>query len=316
MAKNKDFEADDDFDTARFEIMQRLVRDGKKSSQWRQMSWGSLRDPERSPSHFDMTVSKFLSFESELQSKPIESDLDKYPKPSLAVDVAILSVIPVGNTHRLIALATQRGVGHESGSWSLPGRMVRERETLEQTALDALRLKLGITGVEVEQLRVFDDPDRDPRGWVISVAHIATISSDIAFDALAKSDVAPILIDEDGITLPDNQVDLPFEQMHILREAVKELRRRYSLLPDPGRILDDEFTLTQLREVHEAIQDVEIAPDTFRREMLPNLTATGHRVEGSVGKPPMMYRRKELFESKVRTSRMLSARMIEADEFL
>ena len=115
---------------------------------------------------------------------------------------------------------------------------------------------------------------------------------------------------------PNNQSDLPYEQRQILREAVKELRRRYSLLPDPGRILDDEFTLSQLREVHEAIQDTEIAPDTFRREMLPNLKATGHRAEGFVGKPPMMYRRKDRRESTVRTSRMLSARMIATDEFM
>ena len=124
------------------------------------------------------------------------------------------------------------------------------------------------------------------------------------------------MIDAESCTLPDSQLELPFEQIEILHEAVKELRRQYALLPDPGHILDDEFTLLQLREIHEAVHDDEIAPDTFRREMLPNLQATGHRQEGVVGKPPMMYRRKERRVSKVRTSRFISQKMINADDVL
>jgi len=246
----------------------------------------------------------------------LDSDLTQFPRPSVAADVAVLSVIDLEGRPSLVALATRRGPGHEEGTWALPGRMLREHETLEKTANDAVKLKLGINELNLDQLRVFDEPDRDPRGWVLSVAHMATVSAQVAERAIDSPDVAAIFITNGDYHFPNNQSDLPYEQRQILREAVKELRRRYSLLPDPGLILDDEFTLSQLREIHEAIQDTEIAPDTFRREMLPNLKATGHRAEGSVGKPPMMYRRKDRRESTVRTSRMLSARMIATDDFM
>ena len=275
---------------------------------------------------FDSSIKNFLKEISLEKRRPglklnwfqidSESDLTQFPRPSVAADVAVLSVIDFEGRRSLVALATRRGPGHEEGTWALPGRMLREHETLDKTANDAVKFKLGIDELELDQLRVFDEPDRDPRGWVLSVAHIATVPAQVAERAIVSPDVAPIFITDGDYHFPSNQSDLPYEQRQILREAVKELRRRYSLLPDPGLILEDEFTLSQLREVHEAIQDTEIAPDTFRREMLPNLKATGHRAEGSVGKPPMMYRRKDRRESTIRTSRMLSARMIATDDFM
>lgn len=261
-------------------------------------------------------------FENETsRSQPLtfdtnKSDLLSFPRPNVAADVAVLSVIENEGRPALVALAHLRGPGHEAGTWALPGRMLRPNETLDQTAQEAIRLKLGIHELELDQLRVFDEPGRDPRGWVLSVAHLATVPAQVAQYAISNPDVSPIFITDDEFRLPENQTALPYEQQLILREAVKELRRRYSLLPDPGRILDTEFTLLQLREVHEAIQGIEIPPDTFRREMLPNLVPTGHRAEGTVGKPAMRYRRKELRKSKVRASRLLSARMIEVDEVL
>ena len=289
----------------------------------RHVSWDDLEklkfmvDIDPNLNFFSMDLkSSIRPDESENIKGNSESDLEEFPRPSIAVDVAVLSVIEINNRHFLVALANQRGPGHEEGSWALPGRMLRERETLEKTALDAVALKLGINDIHVDQLRVFDDPHRDPRGWVLSVAHLATVPSRIAREALSRRDVAPIIIDADGVTLPNDQTDLPYEQMKILREAVKELRRRYALLPDPGYILDADFTLLQLREIHQAVHDDEIAPDTFRREMLPNLKATGHRQEGVVGKPPMMYQRKERDASKVRTSRFISSKLIDADEVL
>ena len=326
MPKNRDFSGDSpevDSDLTSFLTFDLLKGKGRK------IRWTALKKYKDDDLFFDNApiASNFqnsmMAFDEvmfdplpERKSKPVKSDLNKFPKPSVAVDVAVLSVIQTEKKMQLVALATLRNSGHAQGSWALPGRILREHETLEQTAIDAVAIKLGIDDVRVNQLRVFDDPKRDPRGWVLSVAHIATIPARVAKRALRQGHVAAILIDAESCTLPDSQLELPFEQIEILHEAVKELRRQYALLPDPGHILDDEFTLLQLREIHEAVHDDEIAPDTFRREMLPNLQATGHRQEGVVGKPPMMYRRKERWVSKVRTSRFISQKMINADDVL
>ncbi len=69
-----------------------------------------------------------------------------------------------------------RRAGARAGGWALPGRFRRERETLadavERTLEDKCHLNSGdLAGRMPRQLHVFDDPDRDDRGWVLSIAH-------------------------------------------------------------------------------------------------------------------------------------------------
>src|SRR5262245_31551326 len=98
--------------------------------------------------------------------------LDQYPRPSVAVDVALLTV----EADRL-AVLLHHGVDPYDGSrrWSLPGGFVHPDERLADTVRRVLRDKCGIAGLVPRQLQVFDDPDRDPRGWVMSVAHAASV---------------------------------------------------------------------------------------------------------------------------------------------
>ncbi|MDP9406447.1 MAG: NUDIX domain-containing protein, partial [Actinomycetota bacterium] len=100
--------------------------------------------------------------------------LADYPRPSLAVDVALLTVLYDGRRARLGVLVHER----HDGSWSLPGTFVHEGERLREAALRALAGKAGVRGREPEQLRVFDDPERDWRGWVVSVAHVDLVAVD------------------------------------------------------------------------------------------------------------------------------------------
>src|SRR5947209_1060501 len=84
--------------------------------------------------------------------------LADYPQPSVAVDVALLTVAPNGSRPSLAVLVHRR----EEDTWSLPGSFLRIDERLDAAALRALRDKVGVTGERPRQLRVFDDPDRDP----------------------------------------------------------------------------------------------------------------------------------------------------------
>ena len=227
-------------------------------------------------------------------------ELKGFPCPHIAVDVALMTIDPRGAYPRLCVLLHRRGPGHVEGMWALPGRFVRERDTLENTAQQALELKLGIRRTNVQQLHVFDDPDRDPRGWVMSVAHTGTIDWDSCVEYTHHlRDVIAAPIQDHELDIPDGQSRLPYEQREIVRYALRELRRQYALLPDPGHFLPEEFTLLQLREVHQAVQDDEIQADTFRREMKPNLIPTGNFATGGVGKPAELYRRKDRSSSTV-----------------
>jgi len=122
-------------------------------------------------------------------------------------------------------------VQNKSG-WRLPGTFVHERETLADAVLRFLRDKAQIEGLRPRQLHVFDAPDRDDRGWVISEAHLVVVPEASAplTQLRPVSEVHGLVLDHDDI------IDL----------AVRTLRAAYRTAPDPERLLGAEFTLLEL----------------------------------------------------------------------
>src|SRR5215469_6518494 len=98
--------------------------------------------------------------------------LADYPRPSVAVDTALLTVLP-GEKH-LSVLQVQRP---EPPGWALPGTFLREGERLIDAVRRSLQDKAGVEGMSPRQLQVFDDPHRDSRGWVLSVAHVDVVTA-------------------------------------------------------------------------------------------------------------------------------------------
>jgi len=227
---------------------------------------------------------------------PEDPELARYPGPHVAVDIALLTVVP--DTPGTLAVVVHRRApdAHGPGEWALIGRMVRERDTLADTVQEALRAKCGIPGLEPQQLFVADAPDRDSRGWVMSAAHIATEPWDRLMPHLDGRDNLGLIevahSPEIAFSLPDGQAALPYEQDAIVREAIAALRSRYAERPDPGHFLPEEFTVHQLRGVHEAVLGVRLDKDVFRRQMTPFLVATDRMSEGSVGRPARLFRRR------------------------
>jgi len=220
------------------------------------------------------------------------SDLERFPAPHLAVDVAVMTVPPEGPLSVLLV----RRSGDRDGMWALPGRFVRERERLAQSVAITLEEKVGLSpaslrGLAPRQLHLFDDPDRDDRGWVMSAAHLLTLPYERV--AVALQSEAVMLARIDGVrAIVPGQRRLPYGQDAIVEFAVEEMRLLYSTQPDPeGLIAESEFTLAQLRDVHTAVLDADWQIDTFRRHMIPQLVDTGRRSEGGVGRPAALYRR-------------------------
>jgi hypothetical protein len=149
-----------------------------------------------------------------------------------------------------------------------------------------LTQKVGISGGHPAQLAVFDDPHRDDRGWVLSVAHLAVIPYAALVDA--------VLADPDRVRLApvSRPGPLAFDHTGIVRAAKHELRRRYADHPDPERLLGSRFTIRELRDVHEAIAGKTLQKDTFRRAMEEHLRGTGTMSSGTVGRPSQRFSRK------------------------
>jgi 8-oxo-dGTP diphosphatase len=209
--------------------------------------------------------------------------LEDYPRPSVAVDTAVLTV----ERGLLCVLLVHPRDPDGPVGWRLPGTFLHPGERLSDAVVRSLREKAGVTGLRPEQLHVFDDPARDDRGWVLSVAHLDVVRADLVPSG-PRSRLTPVA------EVPD----LPFDHRTIIDVATEALRRRYESSPDPSRLLepvepDGSFTLRELRLIHEAILGRKLPPDTFRRTMRDALVDTGRMSLGRRGKPAELYRRRD-----------------------
>lgn len=237
--------------------------------------------------------------------------LADYPHPSVAVDTAVLTVpVPVSELGqgRLSVLLTLTNDATVSGAdeWRLPGTFLHTGETLADAVLRSLREKAGVEGLQPRQLRVFDAPDRDERGWVLSVAHLVAVPVG-RIPLTPRTKIVPV----------DELPKLQYDHAEIVDAAVKALRDEYLRAPDPANLLpefehegmvaneaaptdasprggqDNEpggaFTMRDLRSLHEAVQGKRLVADTFRRAMLPGLKPTGLMRRGVRGKPAELF---------------------------
>lgn len=210
--------------------------------------------------------------------------LTDYPRPSVAVDTAVLTVSP---EQGLCVLLVQRMGHHGHGAWQLPGTFLHPGETLARAALRALADKAGVTGLRPVQLTVLDDPARDDRGWVLSVAHLDVVP----WERVARIEVAP---GQPAVRLVGVSAahDLAFDHDRIVALAVERVRLQYRTAPDPRGLLAEPFTLRQLQRLHEAIAGAPLLKDAFRRRMERQLEPTGQVLEGVVGKPAQLFVRR------------------------
>lgn len=193
-----------------------------------------------------------------------------FPRPALAVDTALLTLPPGKGLHVVL-------VKRDTGELALPGRILRPGERLSDAVLVSLAEKAGVRGRTPRQLKVMDDPDRDDRDWVVSVAHV---------DVVPYGDLPDVVL-KPVDRLPRLWQDHP----EIVRLAVAEVRRAYRAAPDPWRLLVGPFTLHELHQLHQLVGD-ERLKDTFRRDVLADLLPAAGVRTGSVGKPAQLYRRR------------------------
>jgi 8-oxo-dGTP diphosphatase len=206
-----------------------------------------------------------------------------FPRPTLAIDTALLTVDL--DRRQLLVAEMWRA---DTGSWALPGTFVRRGETLADAVRRCLQDKLGIRGIKPRQLQVFDDPDRDHRDWVVSVAHVAVVRPEqlesLARDRRAGLRLAPV----------DRPGELSWDHPRMLRLAKEHVRSRYQTEPDPERLLGPRFTLSELQRVHEAVAGEEIDQFRFRRLMKDQVVGLEAFEEpaGGRGRPARVFRRR------------------------
>lgn len=180
----------------------------------------------------------------------------------VAVDVIIFTVntdAPVATA--LEVLLVKRGIAPFAGRWAIPGGFVLPKESLENAALRELEEETGVREVYLEQLYTFGDPERDPRGRVISVSYFALISAEQR-PIQAGSDAA------EARFFPMSQLPpLAFDHERILEYALARLRNKLEYTTVGFQLLPAKFTLSELQRVYEAILGRELDKRNFRRKL-------------------------------------------------
>jgi 8-oxo-dGTP diphosphatase len=193
----------------------------------------------------------------------------------VTVDIAVFTLMdkPVppksGQAPRkeLAAVLIVRGGDTEAGRYALPGGFVHEDEGLAAAAIRELHEEAGLElpTSAIHQFRAYGDPDRDPRMRVVTVAHTALTSIDVALEAgtdAKEVEIVPVS------KVLDGEISLAFDHDQILRDALEFVR---GLVEETSAILElcpESFTLTELRHACEAVWGFEVDRATFNKRVL------------------------------------------------
>jgi 8-oxo-dGTP diphosphatase len=190
----------------------------------------------------------------------------------------------------LSVLLARRLEEPQRGMFALPGGFVGVNESPEQTAERKLREKTGVGSVHLEQLRTYAEPDRDPRGWLPSIAYMALVAP----EALPADGPPGREASWHGLeALPD----LALDHARIVDDAVWRLHARVAdkawFVRVAGGLLPDRFTLSQAQRLYEALRGEPVDPANFRRDVRATglLTDTGELHSEGPGRPGRVYQR-------------------------
>lgn len=179
----------------------------------------------------------------------------KYPHPAVTVDCVIFGF----NGSDLNVLLVQRAIDPYKGCWAFPGGFVQ----IDESSLDAARRELKEeTDLETDtltQFHTFDNPLRDPRERVITIAHYALVKMK---DVIGGDDAAA------AKWFPVSKIPgLAFDHDMILRYAMAELRRKIHFEPIGFDLLPEKFSMKELQTLYEAVLGVKFDRRNFYNKM-------------------------------------------------
>ncbi|MEQ6024496.1 NUDIX domain-containing protein [Streptomyces sp. NPDC048405] len=206
---------------------------------------------------------------------------------AVTVDLAVLT-LRAGALHVLLV---ERGQEPYAGRWALPGGFLLPQESAETAARRELAEETGladVTGLHLEQLRTYSEPDRDPRMRVVSVAFAALLPDPP--EPHGGGDVA------EARWVPyDEARGLAFDHDRVLADARHRVGAKLEYTCLATAFCPAEFTLGELQQVYETVWGTALDRPNFRRKVLatPGFVEPvpgAARLTGGRGKPAAVYR--------------------------
>ncbi|MGX7196778.1 NUDIX domain-containing protein [Enterococcus olivae] len=241
-----------------------------------------------------------------------QQEQPQYDKPSVTVDMVLMCY---NKEHdQLKVLLIQRKGQPYRHSWALPGGFITPNESTGQSVIRETKEETGVTisAQNIEQLHTFSRPDRDPRGWVITVSYLAFIgeeplsagddASEVRWFSLERKEEKLYLINSDVEIILDLQTGdssgkntLAFDHSEIILKAFLRIANKMEHEPQVLQLLGEDFTITEARKVFAKFLGVDfrsIDHSNFKKAMLHCFEEIGERPVG-IGRPSKVYRLKQ-----------------------
>lgn len=207
----------------------------------------------------------------------------------LTVDLVILTL----REGRLRVLLVERGEEPFQGVRALPGGFLNHAgEEILDAAHRELREEtgLGAESVHLEELGVYGGADRDPRGRVVSVAHLA-IAPGLP-EPVAGTDAKDASWVPAGDVL-SGAVELAFDHRRIVADGIERARTKLEYSALATAFCAELFTIAELQQVYEAVWGTALDTRNFYRKVQATKgfivpAGTGRRSTG--GRPARLYR--------------------------
>jgi 8-oxo-dGTP diphosphatase len=170
---------------------------------------------------------------------PANKHCYEYPRPSVTVDLVVFAT-PINTSPRKklnrpdlspYVLLIKRGKDPFKDCWAIPGGFLNEDEKSEQAALRELEEETGYlldSHGRLKFLNVYDRPDRDPRGRVITLAYLAEIDVDTIPEVKGDDDAAEAKWFHTGelmVLLERGEINLAFDHKEIFEDAMWSCRQ-------------------------------------------------------------------------------------------
>lgn len=206
----------------------------------------------------------------------------------VTVDVVALTV----RNDVLNVLLITRLIDPFRGMLALPGGFVLPGEDLATAASRELAEETGVDRVPgyLEQLASYGPKGRDPRGDVLTVAHLLLAPD---FPVLSAGSDAEHAAWYPVTQVLDGGLELAFDHRRILGDALERAKSKLEYSPLGAAFCGEEFTIAQLRAVYEAVWGTRLDPRNFHRKATGTpgfLEDTGRMTAGDAGRPAALFR--------------------------
>lgn len=208
--------------------------------------------------------------------------------------------------------------------WCLPGGFISLEETSKTASTRVLTKETGLTDVYMQELKVNDEVERDPRGRVISVSYMALIDRtkikenlreqaswfDLKIEEKKNKFKIYLTNDKEIITydvtkkevdsksdeyeyIVTSQSDLAFDHAKLIIEGLMELRNKVKNTDIVFNLMPEVFTIGELKQVYEILLNKKLVNSAFRRWIKDKITLTEKMVSTGGHRPSVLCKYKK-----------------------